>query len=402
MIREKNIIIIGGIDWDGGRKLPIHHVAERLARRNRVYYVDNFGAVRDFALSDIPRAVKKVVKAIRHGRGNAPAAEEVDEKVRVWRPIIVPVPRLPLLIGRINVFLLKRSLKRLVRIYGIKDPVFWTRVPTDLVWRSIEGLPRKMLIYQSVDKFPYSPKISESLRSGYVDSEMKFCVSSDIVFASARGLCEEKKRINPNTYFFPNGVDPGFFGSPREKDPCGKIKKPIIGFAGALGTWVDFDMILEAAKERPLYSFVLIGPLAPEVDLSGLRKLSNIYFPGAVKYADLPGWFNKFDVGLIPYRITEFTNYTFPSKMAEYLTSGLPVISTPLPEVLPYSGIVKIVKDPREMILAIDAAVNEGGNEERRAGRRSLAETLSWDNIVSGMETIIDERLQNMGENNLI
>jgi len=384
----KDIIIFGGIDWDGGRKLPIHHVAARLARNNRVFYVDNFGAVRDFWISDIPRALKKTKNIFGKKRKHS-----MENDVVVWKQMVVPVPRLPSLIGRLNVFLLRKGMERLVRTYRIKDPVIWTRVPTDLVWRSLEKISRRMLVYQAVDKFPFSPKISVSLRPRLIESEKMFCRSADIVFASARGLYDEKKRENPNTYFFPNGVDADIFLKDYSPDPRGDIKRPVIGFAGALGTWVDYRLLMGAARLRPEYSFVLLGPRAPESDLCGLDRMPNVYLPGVIKYEGLPAWFRKFDVGLIPYRVTDFTNYTFPSKMAEYLTVGLPVISTPLPEVLPYSKVVYIVKDPEEMVLSIDRALQEKDRETRYAERMAVAATLSWDRIVTEMERLIDECL---------
>ena len=393
---KKDIIFIGGMDWDDDRKLPPHHVATRLARNNRVFYIDNFGAVRDFAFSDIPRALRKASKAFKMRRLSLAEHRNEVSKITVWRQMVIPTPRLPSLIGRVNAFLLKRGLKHLCDIYGIKEPVIWTRVPTQLVWRSIESLPHKMLVYQSVDKFPYTPKISESLRPRFVKWEKRFCMSADLVFASARGLFKEKKEMNPNTYFFPNGVDTRIFRETVMTNPCKNIKKPIIGFAGALGPWVDYKLILETAQLRPTYSFVLLGPLAPEVDLRDLGKLPNVHLPGVVKYLELPAWYRKFDVGLIPYRITKFTNYTFPTKMAEYLAVGLPVISTPLPEIIPYSDVVSIIKDPDEMATAIDRALSKNNGEAEREKRMALSDSLSWDTIVAGMEKIINERYEEL------
>ena len=41
----------------------------------------------------------------------------------------------------------------------------------------------------------------------------------------------------------------------------------------------------------------------------------------------------KFNVGIIPYIINEFTNNVYSSKLNEYLSLGIPVVSTNLNEV---------------------------------------------------------------------
>ena len=37
------------------------------------------------------------------------------------------------------------------------------------------------------------------------------------------------------------------------------------------------------------------------------------------------------DVGLVPYGMSEFNRWSFPMKALEYLSAGLPVVSTSLP-----------------------------------------------------------------------
>ena len=112
---------------------------------------------------------------------------------------------------------------------------------------------------------------------------------------------------------------------------------------------------------------------------------------GAVSYEELPSYFTGFDCGMIPYLINDFTNYTFPSKMAEYLAAGLPVVSTPLPELARYSDVVSIVRSPQEMISTIRDHLSDPNKDSSKQKRIDVACTLSWESIVSQMEALLEQ-----------
>lgn len=389
---NKDIIFFGGIDWFNKRKLPPHHVVNILSRINRIFYIDNFGGIRALTFKDVPRALKKLKFAVLHKTKNLGNSKNKQKNILVYQPIIVPTARFPRTLGEINNILLKRELTNLVNKYQIKNPIIWTRVPTQVVWDSIKKLDYKLLIYQSVDKFPKSPMMPVSLRPRLAKFESMFCRSADLVFASARGLFKEKRNINPKTYFFPNGVELEQFGmKSRPVNFFKKIKGPVIGFAGALGPWVDYTLLYETAKIKPEWSFVFLGPINHNVNLHGLDKLPNVYFAGTIEYLKLTDWFKYFNVGLIPYLINEFTKYTFPSKMAEYLAEGIPVVSTPLPEIMYYSHIVRIINNSQEMIASIQQELNNTDQEHHIMERRQIAKSLSWETIVSKMDKLIDK-----------
>lgn len=48
---------------------------------------------------------------------------------------------------------------------------------------------------------------------------------------------------------------------------------------------------------------------------------------------ELPGYSKGFDVAILPFPISEVTLHANPLKVREYLAAGLPVVSTPIPEV---------------------------------------------------------------------
>ena len=391
---SKDIVFFGGIDSIDKRKLPVHHVVERLAVKNRVFYVDNFGGLRPLNIKDLPRAIRKLRNGLRRPRGRTLHSKEFESTFEVYQPLTVPLPRLGGPINRLNIALLRRGLRRLYAHYRIHSPVIWTRVPTEVVWHGISGLPRSLLVYQSVDQISSSPMVAEYVRPRLKRYEQLFSRAADIVFASAMGLYQEKKRINPRTFFFPNGVDPELFRRAHRKvERLEMTKRPIIGYMGSLGPWVDFELVRKAALEMPDWSYVLLGPVNPGVDLRNLDELPNVHLLDSIEHAEIPDYLNYFDCALIPYLINDFTAYTFPSKLAEYLVAGLPIVSTPLPEMEPYVHVVSIIRNHHEMNNAIRRHLSNSHKELASQRRVDVGRTLSWDSIVSRMDEEIERSL---------
>ena len=57
---------------------------------------------------------------------------------------------------------------------------------------------------------------------------------------------------------------------------------------------------------------------------------ANVHFLGLKIQAQLPAYLQRFDVGLIPFRVTSTTHAVSPLKVYEYLASGVPVAAPSL------------------------------------------------------------------------
>ena len=91
-------------------------------------------------------------------------------------------------------------------------------------------------------------------------------------------------------------------------------------------------------------------------------------------------------------KLNELTLNVNPLKLREYLAAGVPVVSAPLPEVLPYKDVVKFATTADELIAATD--------EWLKMNRKELAPILSqrvanesWDSKVEEISKIIENRL---------
>jgi glycosyltransferase involved in cell wall biosynthesis len=368
--------------------MPCHHLVERLAKQHRVFYVNNFAALRDLDHHDFSRCLSKVSGLFKGRKNPHLYARNHCDGVHVWQPWVLPTPRFAI-IQKINIFLLKSSLQKLYRNYSITKPIFWTRLPTQIVWDAIQGLERSALVYQSIDKFPEHPRIARSLRSRYAESERLFNKYADLVFASARGLYEEKRFYHSNTHFLPNGVSAGFAEQPtRRIDLMEIIEGPVVGFAGALGTATDIPLLCELAKALPKVTFVFLGTIDRTKSVDTLECLPNVYLQGLVAHAELMSWFQYFDIGLMPYRLNHYQDYTFPSKLAEYLMAGLPIVATRLPELEAFSEVVEIADSTQEMVQQISNLLAKGSRTDPTLveARKRTASTLTWEAQINKVE----------------
>jgi len=136
---------------------------------------------------------------------------------------------------------------------------------------------------------------------------------------------------------------------------------------------VDLDLLAEVARLRPDWHIVLIGDST--VDLGPYRGIANMHFLGRRPYADLPAYCKAFDVGLIPFKINELTRAVNPIKMKEYLAAGLPVVSTPLPEVRLYSHLVELAEDAQAFAAAVESCLARGAEARGERSRAMASET---------------------------
>ena len=160
----------------------------------------------------------------------------------------------------------------------------------------------------------------------------------------------------------------------------------MIGFIGTVADWVDLEVVRHLASSRPQWSLLLIGDV--QTDTSALRDLSNVHLLGRRSYQSLPAYCKAFDVAILPFVVNELTVAANPLKLREYLAAGLPVVATPLPEVLKLDGMVRLARTPGEFLNQIESLLKEGRRGPNPAVS-VLMERESWDRKVEELSGII-------------
>jgi len=381
MIEGRSIICISQ-DWQGDPTSK-KHIMRILSKQNRVLWVNSIGMRRPtVGASDLRRLVVKL-------RRIAAGCQQVEQNIFVMDPPVLPFPGVAAA-EHLNRLILAAWLRRLCRRLDLHRPLLWSFLP-NVNWL-LGRLNERMVIYHCVDEYSEFSGVPKDV---IVRMEQDLIRRADAVFTSAEKLCIERRQVNPRTYFIPHGVDVAHFS--RALDPATRIPeeivrlpRPVIGFFGLLADWVDLDMIGALARARPHWSFALVGKV--QTDLSMLAGLSNVHLLGQQPYSSLPAYCRAFDVGLIPFRMNELTLRVNPLKLREYLAAGLPVVSTPLPEVVRYNGLVHIAVNEPGFLEAITSALKERSPENDRR-RVEAMRSESWESRVSEMCDVIQLRL---------
>ena len=82
------------------------------------------------------------------------------------------------------------------------------------------------------------------------------------------------------------------------------LKPPIVGYHGAIATWLNFDLILRVADSLPHGHVVMVGPL---YNLTSVPRRPNLHWLGYKRFEVLPQYTQLFDVAIIPFRVSQLT-----------------------------------------------------------------------------------------------
>lgn len=163
---------------------------------------------------------------------------------------------------------------------------------------------------------------------------------SKLVFASSQSLYDQLAPQHPQVTLLRNGVDFAHFCQPQKRPPDLPTGQPIIGYSGAIAPWLDWDLLKEVIDRHPDFHFVFLGALVmlKRFPLEG----PNVSYLGLKSYESLPGYLQRFNVSLIPFKLTPMTKGCNPIKLYEYAAAGSPTVATPLPELI---GAQKIIQE---------------------------------------------------------
>lgn len=359
-----------------------HHVLRELAKSRRVLWLNSI-ATRTPRLSSGRDLGKLARKACEFARGPV----NIENDLWVTTPLAVPLPG-SRAARTANRSLLRAQLFALRKRLGIRRFQLWTFLPNTGDY--VGTLGEACAIYYCVDEWSLFSYVN---REQTLAAERCLLEKVDAVFAINGPLAEAKRALNPHTFVSPHGVDHALFARALDDETAipaelAALPRPRIGFYGTLRDWVDFELLAHVARERPGWAIVLIGQEL--ADLTPIRGLANVHLLGQKRHYELPAYCKGFDVGMIPYRIDERMTFVNPLKLREYVSAGLPVVSTPVPEVTRLSHLAHVAATKDDFVQAIERALRESSPAHR--GMRSLAmKDETWAARVAEVARTVDE-----------
>jgi glycosyltransferase involved in cell wall biosynthesis len=226
----------------------------------------------------------------------------------------------------------------------------------------------------------YTPMMLE-LAGAFPGAPLIFDCMDDLAsfdFAPA-GMRERERELLERA-----GVEFERFAAARSVEPhplFAALEGPIFGYSGVIDERLDLAIVQElAARECQL---VFVGPIV-KIDAAILPRAPNVHFTGQVPYETLPRFLAGFDVALLPFARNAATANISPTKTPEYLAAGLPVVSTPIADVVAdWGDIVHVAETPQDFAAACFAALTP--DPARREQGFERARCMAWDGIAAAM-----------------
>jgi len=282
----------------------------------------------------------------------------------------------------------------LINEIDLSNTMFWYYTPMALKFS--RAYKPALTVFDCMDElsaFKFAPQELKDLEQELLDR-------ADLVFTGGASLYAAKRHRHSNIHLFPSSIDKAHFGQARTglPDPSDQsaIPRPRLGFFGVIDERFDIELIRDLAMQRPQWHFVLVGPVV-KIDPSTLPQADNIHYTGGKSYEQLPAYLSGWDIAMIPFAQNESTRFISPTKTPEYLAAGIPVVSTPICDVVtPYGdlGLVAVAANADEFIAAAESIwVQKGQRADWLAQVDALLEKNSWDQTCHTMQALIGEEL---------
>jgi glycosyltransferase involved in cell wall biosynthesis len=187
----------------------------------------------------------------------------------------------------------------------------------------------------------------------------------------------------------PFGVDLESFKStaaPNSNQP------PVIGFIGRMLPGKGLNILAKALQHLRSIDWKLLvvgdGPdrasFEKELRDSGLQGRAE--FVGAVSYDEMPEFYRRLDVLVMPTQTTSRIREQFGRVLVEAMASGVPVIgstSGAIPEVIGNAGLVTPEGDPAALAEALRELLSDPNTRARlaRAGLERVERHYSWERV---------------------
>src|SRR3990170_5765741 len=145
MISDKTIVMIANVPWHWNWQRQ-QEWASRLAKHNRVIYISNFGSKNQGPLSIIKKVLKHAKRSGGYQHHLDPA---IQRNIQLVTPIFIPFHGFGP-ITRFNAWLIQRKLKKII---GTGDPLFWVCHPSDTILSLLKYYPKTRVVSDIATRF---------------------------------------------------------------------------------------------------------------------------------------------------------------------------------------------------------------------------------------------------------
>lgn len=395
MLKGRDIVVIGLQPWYYEIGSNCKSIATQLALHNRVLYV-NLPINRKTYLSKINSPGLQLHCSIIREKGER--IREIGPNIWEFYPtsVVESINWLPSTVAfkAVNYFNNKRfakDIREAVASLGFRDIILFNDNDIFNGYHLKKLLAPSLYVYYCRDYLRghnYWKKHCDVL-------EPELIRNADVAVANSVYLADYCASFNKASYYIGQGCNLELFDHEKPyplPEEMKNIPGPVIGYVGAVISYrLDEEIIKKIATSHPSWSVVLVGPEDEVFQRSSLHNLPNVHFIGRKPIEELPAFVRSFDVCINPQLISPITIGNYPLKVDEYLAMGKPVVATRTRTMKLFEDHSYLADHPDDYPALIEKALKED-NTELRQKRIAFAKTHTWENSVSELYKVIEQK----------
>ncbi|MCC7391768.1 hypothetical protein IT571_05355 [Candidatus Sumerlaeota bacterium] len=259
-------------------------------------------------------------------------------------------------------------------------------------------------VYHVYDELAKSPALNSWQQQMLHDWEKDLMQSAHVTACSSLPQLEARRTVARRTLLLENAIPDDFGGKVSEGSRSGvlraslsKLPRPLFLYGGVIDHRMDGALVKKLLSNERVGAVSFAGNLDRNTDnelKDLLQQHPKVHLLGRLSHEDYPVVYEQADALILLHKRNQFTETMYPEKLNEYLSSGKPILSIPLPEVVRIAsqcelpGAVHFIHSAGDMDNAISACVDDRDAALSQA-RISVARKHIW----SAMGAVLDDAL---------
>ncbi len=241
------------------------------------------------------------------------------------------------------------------------DSVLWINAPSQLGERLLAAIGDRF--GRIVCEIEDDHRAYHAARSAArVDLERRYrrlARGADLLIGNNATLLREWSRFQPHAQLVCNAVDGAAYESKAlEPSLLAGVARPRLVYAGSLRLRLEPALFAAVARAFPQATLLIAGTGGESLGQQ-LAAFPNVRFLGALPSAQIPGLLQHADVLLMPHVVSPQTDAMDPQKVYEYLSSGRPIVATPVAGARDHADVITLASDGESFVAGVRAALAE-------------------------------------------